>query len=194
MPTIREGCALARHQLTTRETIRRLIRQGARRPGDEVGRTAISWPATEAAINRITLDPNILSELRHVLNTLSDRGEPLREFRDQLMRAADAREADVSRIARPGEKIAAPFQAASLALVVALIGFLLLDRIHGGRCVSVACRRRVPGDPFHLVPLPAVHAFRPGRSRSQEAGRDDRRREGIRTTRVLMRWYLAIPI
>lgn len=129
MPTIREGCALARHQLSTRETIRRLIRQGARRPGDEVGRTAISWPATEAAINRITLDPNILSELRHVLNTLSDRGEPLREFRDQLMRAADAREVDVSRIARPGEKIAAPFQAASLALVVALIGFLLLDRI-----------------------------------------------------------------
>lgn len=120
---------LSRFDLSTRETIRRLIRQGARRPGDEVGKTIASWAAMEAVINRIVQDPNILSELRHVLNTLSDRGEPLREFRDLLARAAEAREADARRLARPGEKIAAPFQAASLALIVGLIGFLLLERI-----------------------------------------------------------------
>lgn len=98
-------------------------------PGDEIGKTKASWPAVEAVINEICLDPNVLSELRQVLSTVSDRGEPLREFRDLLMRAADARQADANRIARPGEKIAAPFQATSLALVVAFIGFLALDRI-----------------------------------------------------------------
>lgn len=125
----REIRVLAARPLATQELIRRLIRQGARLPGDEIGKTKASWPAVEAVINEICLDPNVLSELRRVLDTLSDRGDPLREFRDLLMRAADAREADANRIARPGEKIAAPFQATSLALVVGFIGFLALDRI-----------------------------------------------------------------